>query len=123
MKRGVVYFFQDSVPSGRFMAELQLEPDGVYTAIIQDQDDEEWITAKQSAELLASHGIKLHFKTIYRLADEGQIRDCRPLSHTRQFGRASILRFVSRIKADPEHWAKSFREASAPTSGKPSRRR
>ncbi|MBI1176505.1 hypothetical protein GC207_03605 [bacterium] len=106
MTRGVVYFYSDRVPDGRFLAELQMEKDGVFSAIVQNDDKEEWLSAKEAAALLASLGIKLDFKGIYRWADDGFIRDFRPQPHTRRFGKSSIKRLASRLKADPEYWQK-----------------
>lgn len=111
MMRAVVYFMGDTVPSGRFLAELERDRDGVFSATVQGDDNEEWLGAKEAAAYLASVGIKMDFKGIYRWADEGHIRDFRPQPHTRRFGKSSIRRLATRLKADPEYWSKLRSEA------------
>ncbi|HSH15528.1 MAG TPA: hypothetical protein VLD18_05800, partial [Verrucomicrobiae bacterium] len=93
------------------------DSDGVYSALLQKEENEEWLTAKEAATYLASLGIKRHWKVVYRLANEQEIKVSYELPHTVRFAKSSIKSYVVRVRADPEHWAEKRRQERRATSG------
>lgn len=85
--------------------------------VMQDADDA-WLTAKQAEKVLEKAGPGVSWKSVYRLADEGEIVDMYPLPHTRKFSLASLLDYAERVKSDPEYWQRKGSCKPTATPGK-----
>lgn len=102
--RATVYFYDDKLPTGRFMAQIIPETDGSFTAMVNEAKAETWLTSKAAADYLESAGVKMSWKSVYRIADEGEIDSSYPLPHTRRFSLSSLKAYAVRVQKDPEYW-------------------